>query len=337
MPVVLYTPTPEHTRNVFRPEVYAALGREFDLRENTLGRPMTVDDVVQGIGDADALVTGWGTCALTAPVFDAAPRLRLIAHSAGSVRAILTPDLIERYVRPRGIVVFSANRAIALNVAEATIGLLIMASRRWVEHIQHVRGGGWRTPEIPGNGQYLSGATVGVVSASTIGRLVCGMLRVFDTRVLVYDPYADPEAIAALGAERVELDALFERSDLVTVHTPKLAETDGLIGRRQLSLLRDGAVLINTSRGSVIDEAALIEECRTGRIYAALDVTEPEPPAADSELRSLPNVYVLPHIAGAGYYGYFEIGSSTLRALRDHFAGLPVSGAVPLERFAEIA
>ena len=96
-------------------------------------------------------------------------------------------------------------------------------------------------------------------------------------------------------------------------------------------------MLINTSRGSVIDEAALIEECRTGRIYAALDVTEPEPPAADSELRSLPNVYVLPHIAGAGYYGYFEIGSSTLRALRDHFAGLPVSGAVPLERFAEIA
>ena len=120
----------------------------------------------------------------------------------------------------------------------------------------------------------------------------------------------------------------------MTVHAPKLPATDNLIGRDQLRRLKDGAALVNTSRGSVIDEAALIEEAQTGRIFVALDVTEPEPPAPDSPLQHLPNVIVLPHVSGAGNYGYFKIGETTLKALEDCFAGRPVEGAVNLANWA---
>jgi phosphoglycerate dehydrogenase-like enzyme len=133
------------------------------------------------------------------------------------------------------------------------------------------------------------------------------------------------------------LDDLFARADMVTVHAPSIPATKRIIGERQLRLLRDGATLVNTSRGSVIDEAALIAECRRREIYVALDVTDPEPPAKDSELRRLPNVYITPHVSGTGNYGYHRIGAWALQALRDHFAGQPVEGLVDFSRFAEIA
>jgi phosphoglycerate dehydrogenase-like enzyme len=110
-----------------------------------------------------------------------------------------------------------------------------------------------------------------------------------------------------------------------------------MIGAEQLRRLRPGAALVNTARGAVIDHAALYEVAKQGQILVALDVTEPEPLPPDSPLRQLPNVYILPHIAGAGHYGYFKIGEMTLQALRDFFAGRPVYGAVDFSRYAQLA
>ncbi|MGD9519668.1 MAG: hydroxyacid dehydrogenase, partial [Armatimonadota bacterium] len=247
-------------------------------------------------------------------------------------------SLVQDYIVPRGITVFSANGAIALNVAEATIGLLIMASRRWPDMIFNFRETGrWRPDGVPMNGQYLRGCTLGVVSASKVGREVLRLLQPWDLRFIVYDPYLSDEDAQQLGVEKVGLNELFTRADHVTIHAPSIPETDKMIGAEQLKRMKDGAALINTARGSVIDHDALYEEAKKGRIVVALDVTTPEPLPPDSPLRSLPNVYITPHVAGAGYYGYLKIGETTLQALRDYFAGRPVQGAVDFSHWSQLA
>ncbi len=330
-PKVLYVPTPGHTNRVFRPEAFRRMLEAFDVSANDTGRELEPDEVAERLAGCDALVTGWGSCGLSEAAFDRAPSLKIVAHSAGSPKFLASQEMIDRYFIPRGITIFSANVAIALNVAESAVGMLIMTSRRWIDHNAYYHATGkWGSPDVPRNGQYLRGCQLGVVSASAVGREVIRLLQGWDVRFLCYDPFLSDEAAAKLGVERVELNELFARADHVTVHAPKLPTTDNLIGREQLRRLKDGASLVNTSRGSVIDEAALIEEAQTGRIFVALDVTEPEPPAPDSPLQHLPNVTVLPHVSGAGNYGYLQIGETTVQALEDCFAGRPVNGAVNL-------
>lgn len=337
-PKVWYWPPRTHTERVFRPEVFQALLDEFDVTVNELDRNLTTEEVEAGIEGYDAVVTGWGSPSFSAKAMEAADRLRIIAHSAGSVKFLFPGDIVDRYVVPRGIVVFSANRAIALNVAESTVGLLIMAARRWPDMIFNFRQTGkWRPEGVPTNGQYLRGCKLGIISASAVGREVIRLLQGWDIHFLVYDPYLSDEDAEALGVEKVELNELFERADHVTVHAPVTPETKNMVGAEQLKLLRDGAALINTARGWVLDHDALYEEARTGRILVALDVTMPEPLPPDSPLRSLPNVYITPHVAGAGHYGYFKIGEWTLQALRDFFAGRSVQGAVDFSRWRLLA
>lgn len=337
-PKVLYVPTEGHTKRVFRDETFQRMLELFAVDVNDTGAELEPDAVAQRATGCDAIVTGWGSRALDEAVFGNAPDLKLIAHSAGSVKFLVTPKMIEDYLLPRGITIFSGNVAIALNVAEASVGMLIMACRRWVDHNAHYHATGkWRSPDLPNNGQFLRGCNLGIISASAVGREVIRLLQGWDIHFLCYDPYLTEEAARELGVERVELDDLFERADHVTVHAPKIPETDKMIGREQLRRLRDGAAIVNTSRGSVIDEDALIEELQTGRIFAALDVTDPEPPAADSPLQYLPNVIISPHTAGAGYYGYFKIGEQTLHALEDCFAGKPIQHAVDLSKWEQLA
>ncbi len=337
-PKVWYLPVPSHTERVFRAEHFEAMLDEFDVTVNDLDRNLSTEELAAGIAPYDAVVSGWGTPSFSAEALAAAQRLRIVAHSAGSVKHLFPEDLVSEHLLPRGIVVFSANEAIALNVAETTVGLLIMASRRWPDLIYNFRETGrWRAEGVPTNGQYLRGSKLGLVSASKVGREVISLLQGWDVSFLVYDPYLSDEAAAALGVTKVGLNELFEQADHVTVHAPSIPETDGMIGAEQLRLMRDGAALVNTARGSVIDHDALYEEAKTGRIMVALDVTTPEPLPPDSPLRSLPNVYVTPHVAGAGCYGYQKIGETTLQALRDCFAGRPVRGAVDFSHWAQLA
>lgn len=318
--------------------MYARLLERFDVRANAQEINLSSAEIASGISGCDGLVTGWGCQPLTPAVFEQGQALKIIAHSAGTVKGIVPREVVDRYVVPRGICVFSANQAIAYNVAESTIGLLIAAPRRWTEHVAAFRERGvWRDPGMAMDGRFLSGSTVGVVGASKVGREVIRMLGVFDVKILVYDPCLSEWEAGRLGAEKVGLDELFARSDHVSVHAPSIPQTNKMIGAQQLSLLRDGGTIVNTSRGSVIDEDALVAELKTGRIAAALDVTDPEPPRPDSALRGLRGVMVTPHLSGCGQYGYFRIGASTLEALEDFFAGKPVEGAVEFGAYETLA
>lgn len=335
---LLYLPTPAHTELAFTAYWWERLQRVANVVEWQRDVPCTSEQVASRIGDFEVLVTAWGSPPLTNEVLQNARKLRLIAHAAGSVKFMLSQQAVQQHLLPRGIRVFSGNGAIALNVAEATVGMMIMGARRWMDHALAYRERGvWRDPSLPDNGQYLLGATVGLVSFSTVAREVARLLRPFRPRILVYDPFLSVGDAQQRRLRLVDLHTLFRESHIVSVHTPLLPETVGLIGARQLHLLREGSVLINTSRGKVIDTDALVEEARTGRFTAILDVTDPEPLPPDHPLRDLPNVIILPHIAGAGYFGYHRIGELLVRAVEAVRRGLPFEGEVPLERYERIA
>ena len=336
---ILCIPTTKHLDYVFSDETLERLKSLFDVTFNNLDRDYTSEEVASKIKGFDGLITGWGSPPLTEEVFENADRLKIIVHSAGSVKAsLLSRKVVEKYIIPRGICVCNAPKAIAYNVAEVTLGLMIMVGHRLFDHALNVRKRLiWRDDSIPREVKTINGSIIGIVGASTVGREVIRLLKPFDCRILVYDPYLSDDEARRLSVEKASLERLFEESDFVSVHAPLTEETVHMIGRKHFRLLRDGAVFINTSRGKIIDQDALIEECKKGRFLVALDVTDPEPLPKDSPLRRLRNVIVTPHIAGNGYYGAKKIGEMTLQALEDFFAGREVKNRVDFTRYDILA
>ncbi|MEU5957214.1 hydroxyacid dehydrogenase [Streptomyces sp. NPDC047525] len=245
--------------------------------------------------DVEILITSWGCPVLDEDLLARAPALKAIVHAAGSVKHHVTQACWDR-----GIAVSSAAAANAVPVAEYTVAAVLFANKRVLEiggiYREHRAVSDW-SQRFPGFGNYRR--TVGVVGASLIGRKVLELLRPYELDLLLADPYADAEQAAALGARHVGLDELVADSDVVSLHAPALPETHHILDARRLASMRDGATLINTARGSLVDTAALTAEAASGRIHAVIDVTEPEVLPAASPLYSLPNVLLTPHIAGS--------------------------------------
>ncbi|MFF1835264.1 hydroxyacid dehydrogenase [Streptomyces sp. NPDC058231] len=265
------------------------------------------------LAGAEVLFTGWGATPLTAEV-----------HAAGSVKHHITEACWER-----GIAVTSAAGANALPVAEFTLAAILFANKRVLYAAHLYRGLRTRHDwlrELAGSGNHRR--TVGIVGASRIGRRVIELLRPFDLDVLLYDPYVDAVEAALLGVRPVELDELCAGSSVVSVHAPQLPETHHLIGAAQLSAMATGTTLINTARGSLIDEDALLPELRSGRLHAVLDVTEPELPPPLSPLYDLPNVLLTPHVAGSLGNELHRMADHALDELERFAAGLPFADPV---------
>lgn len=301
--------------------VVARLLEFADVDSGLLVTDFAAPEAREALSRAEFLVTGWNCPRVDEPVLDLLPNLRLIAHSAGSVKHHLA-----RAVWRRGITVSSAAEANAEPVAEYTRAVILLAGKRAFARAARYAVDGSAQSHAPDCG-YI-GRTVGIVGASRIGRRVIELLRGYDMELLVSDPFLDEAAAAALGARKVEPDELCRRSDVVSVHAPELAETRHLIDDRRLGLMRDGAVLVNTARGSLIDTEALVEHCRAGRIDAILDVTEPEPLPPGHPLLLLPNVWVTPHLAGAEGTEIALLGEFAVTETRRFFAGEPLRGKV---------
>ena len=334
---VLSLPPLSHIATMFEEETWACLREEFEVYENASFESMPAEEVAARLRECDAVLTDPDSPPFTRESLESATDLKIIAHTAGTAKDILNAELVRDILIPRDIVVFSGNDGLALNVAESAVGLMIAASRRWNEHVAYYRNARAWSDDLPRNGQFLSGATVGLVSASAVARHVIRLLQPFGCRILVFDPFLSGEEARSLGVSSTGLDELCEQSDIISVHAPSLPATKKLIGAGQFRSMRDGVTFINTSRGAVIDSEALIEECRSGRLLAALDVTQPEPLPADSPLWNLSNVMLTPHLAGEGYAGYFRIGEATLEALHDVFASRAVAGRVPLDKWDILA
>jgi phosphoglycerate dehydrogenase-like enzyme len=226
----------------------------------------------------------------------------------------------------------------AVAVAEYTLAAILFAGKR-VPHyaaLQRQRPGDpgvYGALRVRGNHR----RTVGVVGLSRTGRKVLDLLRPFELTALVTDPYATPATAEEYGARLVGLDDLLGAADTVTLHVPELPETRHLLDARRLALLPDGATVINTARGSVVDTAALTAECVSGRLDAVLDVTDPEPLPADSPLYRLPNVLLTPHVAGAMDGETRRIGALTVAELGRYLRGEPLRHRVTAADLGRIA
>lgn len=301
-----------------------------------LGDPVRVgsfDEVdAARLARTEALITSWGAPAITPELLAAMPSLRAVLHAAGSVRHLLPQPILDE-VFDRGIAVSSAADANAGPVAEYTLAAVILAGKRALPLAQATR----TTPLSWGDAfgaNRLSNyrRTIGIIGFSKIGRRVIELLRVLETGpVLVSDPYADPVEVLAAGAELVTLEETLRRSEILSLHAPLLPSTEHMIGAAELALLPDGATVINTARGGIVDHDALLHECASGRLDAILDVTEPEPLPAGHPLLALPNVTVTPHVAGSLGSETRRLSRHAIDALAAVVAGEPVPGAVQRE------
>lgn len=332
-PTIVLAMAPAFTKGLFDDALVERLRRAGNLLDS---EPLARFDDPRAdalLGRAEVLLTSWGCPMLDDAALARAPRLRLVAHAAGTVKQHVTPACFAR-----GLLVASAAAANAVPVAEYTLAAILFANKklfRLRDRYREVRGFRYWPNEAPGLGNFRK--VVGIVGASHVGRRVLELLRPFDFERLLYDPFVDSKGAAALGAEKVELDDLLARSDVVSLHAPSLPETRHMLDAPRLARMRGGATLVNTARGALVDSEALERELVAGRLDAVIDTTEPEILPASSPLYELPNVFLTPHVAGS-------LGSETRRMAElaveevERFArGEPLRHAVAASDLARVA
>ena len=283
-----------HTRlrdRIFTKEDMTRLNGLGDVKWTEAPDPISLEAACEILADCEIGVGSWKTPYPNAELLAACPKLQLWEHVAGTVKHMFGPHLHERK-----LIIASCKPANADSVAEMTLGEIILGVRRVFENAAANRVG---PTGKPANLKVLWESTIGVVGASEIGKRVIRLLQPFGCSILLYDPYVSEGQATAMGVRLVpDLIDLCANSDVVTLHTPALPETEHIMGGPEFQAMRDDAVFINTARGVCVDEAALVAELEQGRLFAFLDVTWPEPPAADSPFRRLPNVVYTSHIAG---------------------------------------
>ncbi len=253
----------------------------------------TEQEVAEAVREADYVLTQF------APV------------KAHAIRSMTRARLITRYgvgvdnvdldaARERGIPVYNVPDYCVEEVADHTLGLILALTRQIARLSAGVKAGLWTAPPPLQSFHALRDLTVGIVGCGRIGRAVITRLRAFGPTILAHDPALGDEQIAALGCRPSALDHLFSASDLITLHCPSVPQTRHLINPRSLELMKDGVLLVNVARGALVDQAALIEGLRSGKVGGAgLDVADPEPIEADSPLLSMDQIVLTSHIASA--------------------------------------
>lgn len=293
----------------------ARLERLVDLAPGVI----TQTDSAAALQDAELALTGWGSPQLDDETLRRAPLLRAVIHAGGSAAHLLGATAIQR-----GLLLSNAGDANAESVAEYTVAMILLAGKSVLTAASMYRAGRRfidRELEFPTAGNYRR--VVGLIGASRTGRKVIQRLQTYDVQVLLHDPTVSADAARDLGATPVTLDELMSTSTVVSVHAPVLPQTRGMIDARTLSLLPDGATLINTARGVLVDQEALVTQLQSGRINAILDVTEPDVLPPEHPLYDLPNVLLTPHVAGAMGNELSRLGRQVVDEVERYVAGQP--------------
>ena len=329
-PAALYILEPGNFEVIYGPEEQAAIASQVRL----LGAPLSRQQCYEHpdpLREVDCIFSGWGAPLMDEKFLAAAPKLKVVFYGSGSIRGFVT-DAFWR----RGIVVTSAYAANAVPVVEYTLAVIVLSLKHFWRHAAAAKAKtrSSRSTAVPG--AYRS--TVGVISLGMIGRQVCERLRAHDVRVLAYDPFATPAQAAALHVELCSLAEIFQRADVVTLHTPWLKETEGLLTGAHFAALKPGATFINTARGAIVRETELIEVLtRRPELQAVLDVTYPEPPVPESPLYTLPNVVLTPHIAGSMDNECRRMGHYMVEELGRYCAGQPLKWQITKDLAAKLA
>lgn len=245
-----------------------------------------------------------------AALLDSAPQLRVVGRAGVGVDNIDVDAATNR-----GVAVMNAPAGNTIAAAELTLALMLSVARRVAEADRSIREGKWERSRF--QGIELRGRTLGVVGAGRIGGAVAERCQAFGMKVVVYDPYLSPEHLAGLDLPVVDLQQLLAVADVVTLHVPLTDETNGLIGPDELASMRPGAILINVSRGGIVDETALAAALTAGEIGGAgLDVYEEEPIPADNPLLLAPNLVLTPHLGASTGEAQVQVAIEVAAAMR---------------------
>jgi len=300
-----------------RPEHLARLAELGDLIDPVAVDGLPAERADEVLAAADVLLGHWGCARLDDAFLDRAPRLQMVAYAAGTLREVVTEATFARVPR-----ITSGAAANAVPVAEYTVGAILWANKAAFLERERLRC--VEVPPTPRRHPVGNWAKqIGLVGASHVGRAVVGLLAPYRFDVVVADPYLDDEAAARLGVRRVDLDTLLSTSDVVSLHAPALPSTERMVGAAELARMMDGATLINTARGVLVDHDALVAELRRGRLSAVLDVTDPEPLPPGHPLLALPNCVVTPHLAGSQGAELSRLAELAIDEIRRFTAGEP--------------
>ncbi|HEX3791181.1 MAG TPA: phosphoglycerate dehydrogenase [Pseudonocardiaceae bacterium] len=302
------------------PSAVSVLGDDVEVRHvDGTDRPA----LLSAVADADALLVRSAT-QVDAEVLGATTQLKVVARAGVGLDNVDVPAATAR-----GVLVVNAPTSNIVSAAEHAIALLLAVARSVPAADSSLRGGEWKRSAF--SGVELNGKTVGIVGLGKIGQLVGQRLAAFGTTLIAYDPYVSAARAAQLGIELVSLDDILTRSDVITVHLPKTPETKGLIGKDQLAKVKPGVLIVNAARGGLVDEDALAEALREGKVAGAgLDVYAKEPATA-SPLFELPNTVVTPHIAASTAEAQDRAGTDVARSVLLALAGDFVPDAVNVQ------
>ena len=287
---------PERRFVIFIPEPFpesalATLDGRFEIRQGRAGEAYSEAELSMVLADVDAIAIN-SRDPITARVIESAPRLRVIAKAGSKPTSNVDLAAAER----RGVRVTWTPGANAVSVAEMALALMLTVVKRLPEVSAHLRAGGWRTYDLLGS--ELAGKTLGLVGLGAIGREVARRFHAFGGRVAGFDPFVDAAKAAEWGIERVDLPDLYAKADIVSLHCEMNAQTAGMIDAAALAAMKPGAVLVNTARGGLVDERALLHALDAGRLgAAALDVFAEEPVRKGNALLAHPRVFATPHVS----------------------------------------
>lgn len=276
----------------------------------------THKELCEKIKDVDLCVTGWGTEVFDEEVLSYANRLKLIAHTGGSVKPYITEGVYDK-----GIRVISGNDIFAESVAEGVIAYAL-ASLRDIPHFSNELKQGIWPNKFYNKG--LLNKTVGIVGYGMIARIVVGLLKPFKVKIKVYSRHIKQEELQKHGMEQCTLEEIFKTCDIVSLHSGMTKENYHLITEELLMSMKEGALFINTARGGIVDEAALIRVLKTGRINAVLDVYEVEPLPRDNALLEIPNVILMPHMGGPTIDRRFVVTESVIEDIKRFLVNEPM-------------
>ena len=315
---------PGSKNQIYNPDAQKTLGEltENDgavhSREQILSQPDAYADVEIGF-------SGWGSPVLDAELLEALPNLKAYFYGAGTVRGFVTDAFWER-----DILLTSAYKANAVPVAEYTVSMINLSLKRVWHYLNKLPGKKEDHGKSAIPGMY-TGSRIGIISLGAIGQLVCQKLADHDVDVFAYDPYADASVFEACHARQVDaLETLFADCDVVSLHAPWLPQTENLITGAHLESMREGATFINTSRGKIVDEPAMIEVLRKRPdLFAVIDVVQDESDYAGNPLADLPNAVLMPHIAGSMGRECHRMGAYVVEECRRYLNGdapmIPIS------------
>lgn len=309
---------------IYGPDERRDIAERVDIYES----PQTRESIAANrelLAPAEVVFSGWSGPRLDEEFLDAAPNLKAIFYGAGAMGYMLTPAVWER-----GIVVTSAITANSIPVAEYTLATILFSLKHGWRLARQTRAERRFPPRDGAPGCY--GRTVGLVSLGSIARILLRLLEPFELDVLVYDPYLSDEQAEAMGVTKASLETVFRDSDVLSIHTPLLEETEGMITGEHIASMKEGATLINTARGAVVREEEMIEVLlRRPDLQAVLDVTADEPPHPHSPLYDLENVVLTPHIAGSVGRECRRMGRYMVEELERYLSGQPLKWAITEE------